>query len=89
MNAWEWEAGSACGLSDDRRKARRHVAKVLRSGAANSAVLQQVTVVPGRPVPGGNYLPVAETRVEGRMDGTRIRWRRAVGAAGSERRDVA
>ena len=89
MNAWEWEAGSACGLSDDRRKARRHVAKVLRSGAANSAVLQQVTVVPGRPVPGGNYVPVAETRVEGHVNGARIRWRRAAVTAESERRDVA
>jgi hypothetical protein len=89
VNAWEWEAGPASGLSDDRRSARRRAARVLRSGAAASAVLQQVLVVPGRPMPGGNYLPVAETRVEGHMDGTRIRWRRGAGTAGSGRRDVA
>ena len=89
MNAWEWEAGSACGLSDDRRKARRRVAEVLRSGAATTAVLQQVTVVTGYPAPGGHYLPVAETRVEGHVDGARIRWRRAAVTAESERRDVA
>jgi hypothetical protein len=89
VNAWEWEAGSACGLSDDRRQARRRAVKVLRSGAAEKAVLHKVTVVTGHRLPGGNYLPVAGTRVEGHVDGPRIRWRRAPGTTEIGRREVA
>ena len=89
MNAWEWEAGPASGLSDDRRKARRRAAGWLRSGEAGKAVMCKVTVVPGQPIPGGNYLPVAGTRVEGRMDERRIRWRRVPDAIVSGRREVA
>lgn len=89
MNAWEWEAGPASGLSDDRRKARRRAAGWLRSGMADKAVMCKVTVIPGQPIRGGNYLPVAGTRVEAHMDGARIRWRHAPDAPEIGRREVA
>jgi hypothetical protein len=89
VSAWEWEAGPASGLSDDRRRARRRATGWLRSGVADKAVMCKVIVVPGQPIQGGNYLPVAGTRVEAHMDEGRIRWRHAPDAAEGARREVA
>lgn len=74
MNAWEWQAGSASGLSGERRRARRHAAAVLRSGESDKAVLRQVTVITGFRTLGSHYVPVAGTRLEGHRHGQRIRW---------------
>lgn len=78
VNAWEWQAGeNVSGLTDSRRRARRHASAELRSGRADTAVLQQVVIVTGHRALYGHYLPVAAGRTEGRRRGKRIRWRHA------------
>lgn len=74
MNAWEWEAGNASGISGERRQARRRAAAVLLSGEADRAVLQMVVVVTGTATMDDVYLPVAGAREQGRRDGQGIVW---------------
>lgn len=80
MNAWSWEAGAGSGITDQRRRARRHAAAALRSGDAERAVLQEVVVATGIGALDGCYRPVAGTRAEGRRDGPGIRWAAAEAA---------
>jgi len=80
VNAWSWEAGALSGITGERRRARRHAAAALRSGAADRAVLQEVVVPTGIGVLDGCYRPVKGTRAEGRRDGPGIRWDRAEAA---------
>ncbi len=77
MNGWEWQAGNTSGLTDSRRRARRHAAAVLREGLAETAVLQEVEIDTGGLSLDGCYRPVTRTRALGRRDGKRIRWRDA------------
>jgi hypothetical protein len=81
VNAWEWSAGSACGLSGDRRKASGHAEALLLSGEVASAVMQQVTVVTGLGALDGHYRPVSGTRVTGRLHGEHVRWHPEPGGA--------
>ena len=79
MTAWEWEAGSASGVSDDEVAARGHAAKMLWSGEAHKAVVWQVVIITGYAALDGHYQPIAGTRVEGRRHGEGIQWLRANG----------
>jgi hypothetical protein len=69
--AWEWRAGTSCGLAGERRHARRHASARIRSGDADGAVLQGVIVISGVD---GHYLPVTGARAVARRDGHGIVW---------------
>lgn len=75
--AWTWEAGPCSGVCGDPRLARRHASAALRSGRAQVAVLQEVTLATGAQAMDDCYRPVARTRTEGLRVGAGIRWTRA------------
>lgn len=49
ISAWLWDAGSACGVTDDGVRAREAAAECLRVGGADSARVEKAFLVPSAP----------------------------------------
>jgi hypothetical protein len=47
MIVWVWDAGSDCGVSDDRSRARKAAAAFLRAGSTDTACVEQAFLVSG------------------------------------------
>ncbi len=47
ITCWLWDAGNACGVTDEEPRARKAAAKCLRAGWADTARVEKALLVPG------------------------------------------
>lgn len=47
ITCWLWDAGSACGVTNEEPRARRAAAEFLRTGRADTARVEKALLVPG------------------------------------------
>jgi hypothetical protein len=76
--AYPWDAGTACGVTYDRRRSQRAAAGALREGKADVAVVTEARADLGTATLVSGYTPTGKTwRGRLRSDGPWVRWRQA------------
>ena len=76
MIVWLWAAGSAVGVTDDHKKARRAAVFFMRSAGTDAAVVEQAYFISGARSLGAGYERDGAARwVARRHPGGRISWR--------------
>lgn len=81
VRVYLWEAGTACGVSDDPETAVRHAEQYLCAGL--EARVERAVSLPGEGWE-RTYLRTGDIRVGRLTDGGLVRWQRVDGIAGPE-----